>query len=381
MPTYDAVLLVSFGGPENPDDVYPFLRNVTAGRGIPDERLAAVAEHYYHFGGRSPINDQNRALLQALRAELAPRPVYWGNRNWDPFLTEALSQMRADGVRRAACFFTAAYASYSSCRQYRENLAEALLQIGSPVCPAGIDPSTVPATPGHEPVVLDKLRHYYNHPGFLEAQADRVRDALAELTERIGARAATDVRLVFTAHSIPTAAAATSGPTGNAYEHQLRAASQVVAGLVGAENRWQLAYQSRSGSPAIPWLEPDVGDVLPALKEAGVPGVVLVPIGFISDHLEVAFDLDVEAADRAAELDLPMVRAGTVGVHPGFVRMVRDLVEERERGVPGSGELRPFLGADGPSHDVCPVDCGRPRVWRPAAAGTQQDAERPIEAK
>src|SRR5947209_798781 len=182
MAAYDAVLLVSFGGPEQPDDVYPFLRNVTRGRGIPDERLAEVAEHYFHFGGRSPINDQNRALLDALREELAPRRVYWGNRNWDPFLTAALATMRADGVRRAACFFTAAYASYSSCRQYRENLADALRAAGSPVCAAGTDP----ADAGPEPVVLDKLRHYYNHPGVLTAQADRVRDALSALAEQAG---------------------------------------------------------------------------------------------------------------------------------------------------------------------------------------------------
>jgi ferrochelatase len=378
MAGYDAVLLVSFGGPERPEDVYPFLRNVTAGRGIPDERLAEVAEHYFHFGGRSPINDQNRALLDALRAELAPRPVYWGNRNWDPFLTDALRTMRADGIERAVCFFTAAYASYSSCRQYRENLADALREIGSPVCAAGTDPFGIT---GERPVVLDKVRHYYNHPGFLSAQADRVRAALDELAGRIGADRIDQARLVFTAHSIPTAAAASSGPSGGAYDHQLREAAGLVAEMVGAGDRWQLAWQSRSGSPSIPWLEPDVGAVLPELAAAGAPGVVVVPIGFISDHLEVAFDLDVEAAETARSLDLPMVRAGTVGVHPRFVRMVRELIEEREGGIGLADDAsvdRPALGADGPSHDICPVDCCRPRLWRPAAAGTQQDAERPV---
>ena len=373
MAAYDAVLLVSFGGPERSEDVLPFLRNVTRGRGVPDERLAEVAGHYHHFGGRSPINDQNRALLAALREELAPRPVYWGNRNWDPFLADTLRTMRDDGVGRAVCFFTAAYASYSSCRQYRENLADALTAIGSPVCAAGTDPVAVGGDP--PPVVLDKVRHYYNHPGFLEAQADRVRDALTELAGRAGAERAAGARLVFTAHSIPTAAAHSSGPSGDAYVNQLREASRLVAEMVGAGDRWQLAWQSRSGPPSVPWLEPDVVDLLPDLVAEGMPAVVIVPIGFISDHLEVAFDLDVEAAERAADLDLPMVRAGTVGVHPRFVRMVRELVEERER---GEGP-RPFLGSDGPSHDVCPADCCRPRSWRPAAAGTEADAARPVD--
>ncbi|MDQ1650336.1 MAG: protoporphyrin/coproporphyrin ferrochelatase [Frankiaceae bacterium] len=379
MTAYDAVLLVSFGGPAGPDDVMPFLRNVTAGRGIPDERLAEVAGHYHHFGGRSPINEQNRALLAELRRELAPRPVYWGNRNWDPFLTQALREMSEDGVQRAVCFFTAAYASYSSCRQYRENLADALREIGAPVLPAGSDRPASDGLDGDRPVdpgplVLDKLRHFYNHPGFLEAQADRVRVALGELAEKVGPARAAQARLVFTAHSIPTAAAATSGPSGGAYDAQLREAAGLVAGMVGAADRWQLAFQSRSGAPSVPWLEPDVTELLPGLVAEGVPAVVLVPIGFVSDHLEVAFDLDVEAAERAVELSLPMVRAGTVGVHPRFVRMVRELVEERERG----DVARPFLGDDGPSHDVCPATCCRPRILRQAAAGTAEDAGRAV---
>jgi ferrochelatase len=374
MTSYDAVLLVSFGGPEAPEDVLPFLRNVTAGRGVPDERLAEVAEHYHHFGGRSPINEQNRALLTELRRELAPRPVYWGNRNWDPFLSEAVGRMRADGVDRVACLFTAAYASYSSCRQYRENLADAALANGLPVPTAHDADADEPPT-GRAPLVLDKLRHYYNHPGFLEAQADRVRAALEALAERSGPDVAAGACLVFTAHSIPTAAARTSGPAGDAYADQLAEAARLVAEMVGAGDRWRLAWQSRSGAPSVPWLEPDVGDVLPELVEAGVPGVVVVPVGFISDHLEVLYDLDVEAAERAAELGLPFARAGTVGVHPRFVQMVRELVEERER---GDGP-RDFLGADGPSHDVCPATCCRPRVWRPAAAGTADDAARALE--
>src|SRR3954471_1109603 len=216
MTSYDAVLLVSFGGPERPEDVLPFLRNVTAGRGVPDKRLAEVAEHYHHFGGRSPINDQNRALLAELRRQLAPRAVYWGNRNWDPFLTEAIGRMRADGVRHAACLFTAAYASYSSCRQYRENLAEAALENELAV------PIAADEAPSDAPLVLDKLRHYYNHPGFLEAQADRVRTALEALAARFGPEVAAGAQLVFTAHSIPTAAARASGPAGDAYTGQLR---------------------------------------------------------------------------------------------------------------------------------------------------------------
>src|SRR3954451_17058 len=374
MTSHDAVLLVSFGGPERPEDVLPFLRNVTAGRGIPDERLHEVAGHYHHFGGRSPINDQNRALLAALRAELAPRPVYWGNRNWDPFLSDALRRMQADGVRRVACLFTAAYASYSSCRQYRENLADACAEIGTPVATADPQAPGTDEVPAGEPgFVLDKLRHYYNHPGFLEAQADRVRAAMQELAAPAGEDAASRAELVSTAHAIPQSAARTSGPAGEAYEAQLREASGLVAAMVGAAGRWRLAWQSRSGSPHIPWLEPDVSDVLEELASTGTSAVVVIPIGFISDHLEVAFDLDVEATQRAAELRLPIERAGTVGVHPRFVRMGRELVEEREQARSDS----PFLGRSGPSHDVCPATCCAPRIWRPAAAGTGEDAQRP----
>jgi ferrochelatase len=339
---YDAVLLVSFGGPEGPDDVIPFLRNVTAGRDVPAERLAAVAEHYDAFGGVSPINAQNRALVSTLAVELAPRRVYWGNRNWAPYLPETLAQMRADGVRRAAVFLTSAYSSYSSCRQYREDLAA--------------------AHPGA--LQLEKLRAYYNHPGFIAAQAEQV--------AALGERLAPEAVLLFTAHSIPEASARTSGPNGGAYPAQLAEAARLVAERVREQTGWQGAYevawQSRSGPPSVPWLEPDVNDRLESLAAQGVTDVAAVPIGFISDHVEVRYDLDTEAAATAARVGIRFARAGTVSANRSFVRMVRELVEERE-----NGQVRLALGTDGPSHDVCPVRCCPGRVARPAAAGEPQD--------
>jgi ferrochelatase len=341
--TYEAVLLVSFGGPEGPDDVMPFLRNVTAGRGVPDERLEKVAEHYALFGGVSPINEQNRELLAALRLALAPRAVYWGNRNWAPYLPEALAEMRADGVRRAAVFVTAAYASYSSCRQYREDLAAA--ESGE--------------------LQLDKLRHYYNHPGFITAQADAV--------VALGAALTPQARMVFTAHSIPEASARTSGPTGGAYPRQLGEAADLVAGLVRERTEWvgahEVAWQSRSGPPSVPWLEPDINDRLEQLAAEGVRDVVIVPVGFVSDHVEVRYDLDIEAAATAERLGIALSRAATVGTGPLFVQMVADLVAEREN----LGNLRPALGPSGPSHDVCPLDCCPARTPRPAAAGDPRE--------
>ena len=343
MSTYDAVLLVSFGGPEGPDDVMPFLRNVTAGRGVPDERLEEVAQHYALFDGVSPINAQNRELLAALREVLAPRAVYWGNRNWAPYLPEALAEMRADGVRRAAVFVTAAYASYSSCRQYREDLAA--------------------AGPGE--LQLDKLRHYYNHPGFITAQADAV--------VALGSTLAPAARMVFTAHSIPEASARTSGPTGGAYPHQLKQAADLVAGLVRERTDWvgahEVAWQSRSGPPTVPWLEPDINDRLEQLAAEGVRDVVVVPVGFVSDHVEVRYDLDIEAAATAERLGITLARAATVGTGPLFVQMVADLVVEREN----LGNLKPALGPDGPSHDVCPLGCCPGRTPRPAAAGDPRE--------
>jgi ferrochelatase len=340
---YEAVLLVSFGGPEGPADVMPFLRNVTAGRDVPAERLAAVAEHYAAFGGVSPINAQNRDLTSALAVELAPRRVYWGNRNWAPYLPEALAQMRADGISRAAVFLTAAYSSYSSCRQYREDLAA--------------------AHPGR--LRLEKLRAYYNHPGFIAAQTEAV--------VALGERLAPDAVLLFTAHSIPLASARTSGPTGGAYPAQLAEAARLVAEQVSEQTGWrgrhEVAWQSRSGPPTVPWLEPDVNDRLESLSAEGVGDVVAVPIGFVSDHVEVRYDLDTEAAATAERVGIRFARAGTVASSLSFVKMVRELVEERE-----NGSLRVALGTAGSSHDVCPVGCCPGRVARPAVAGEPQDA-------
>jgi len=326
---YDAILIVSFGGPEKRDDVMPFLENVTRGRNIPRDRLLEVAEHYHHFGGKSPINDQNRALISALRPELDAHsvalPIYWGNRNWHPFLADTLREMRSDGVRHALAFVTSAYSSYSGCRQYRENLAAAQAEVG-PGAPA-----------------VDKLRVFYNHPRFVEACADRVREALRQFQpdER---RA---FRLVATAHSIPCSMAQTS-----AYEAQLRETARLVAESVGVQS-WDLAFQSRSGPPSQPWLEPDILDHLRALHAHGVRNVLVAPLGFTSDHLEVLYDLDTEASQLASELDIKMVRASTAGTHPAFVRMVRELVEERLS--PGQRHLA--IGLYGPNHDLCPADC------------------------
>jgi|GEM_PF-357300 len=362
----DAVLLVTFGGPEQPADVIPFLRNVTRGRGVPEERIAEVAEHYHRLGGRSPINDQSRALLAELRAQLAPLPVYWGSRNWHPYLADALAEMRADGVRRAVCFVPSVFATYSGCRQYRENLADALAAL--PTGDGDGDGHESPASPE-----LIKLRVFFDHPGFLEPMGDRVAAALDELPAdlRDGAH------LVFVAHSVPHWQAHESGPSGGAYERQLMAASKaVVRGLAarrGRENPWDIAYCSRSGAPRTPWLEPDVGARLEALAADGVTAVVLVPIGFVSDHMEVIQDLDSEAMARADKLGLAAVRAGTVGTDPRFVRMIVELVAERRD--PSASRRAP--GAIGQFPDVCPLDCcSSPDVEdrRPAAAGTPADA-------
>ncbi|TNM31752.1 ferrochelatase [Streptomyces sedi] len=360
---YDALLLLSFGGPEGPDDVLPFLENVTRGRGIPRERLAEVGAHYHLFDGVSPINEQNRTLLAALGDELAAHgidlPVYWGNRNWAPYLTDTLRQVVADGRRRVLALVTSAYASYSGCRQYREDLAEALLALREE---------------GLELPRVDKLRLYYNHPGFLETVAEGVRESL----ERLPGDARAGARLVFSTHSIPDSAADVSGPppghgSGGAYVAQHMEAARVVAERVaeatGVEREWELVYQSRSGSPRIPWLEPDVNDRLRELAAEGVRAVVLVPVGFVSDHMEVRYDLDTEALATAEELGLLAVRAPTVGAHPRFVAALRELVVERAAAERGQGPERPALGASGASHDLCPVGCCAGRVDKPAAAG------------
>jgi protoporphyrin/coproporphyrin ferrochelatase len=354
---YDAVLLMSFGGPEGPDDVMPFLRNVVRGRGVPDERLARVAEHYRHFGGVSPINAQNRALQAAISAELSRRgpelPVYWGNRNWHPLVEDTVARMRADGVRRALAFVTSAYSSYSGCRQYQDDLDRARAAAG-------------PGAPE-----IDRIRHYFDHPGFVEPNADAVRAALATLPAELRDEA----RLVFTAHSIPVAMDRASGPDavqpagrragdgahgGGLYSAQLREAARLVAAAVrGPGAAFDLAWQSRSGAPQVPWLEPDVNDRLAALAEQGAHAVAVSPVGFVSDHVEVLWDLDEEAAGTAAKLGLAFARAATVGTDPRFVAMVRELVLER---MEPAGPRR-ALSRLGPAHDRCPAGCcptGRP---------------------
>jgi len=326
---YDAVVLVSFGGPDGPADVMPFLENVLRGRNVPRERMIEVAEHYHHFGGKSPINEQNLALLAALRAELdrrGPRlPVYWGNRNWYPLLTDTLREMADAGVKRALAFVTSAYSSYSGCRQYRENIAAACAALGD-----------------RAPQV-DKIRVFFNHPGFVGPMAVRVHESLGRFPE--ADRPA--VPVLFTAHSIPLSMA-----EGCRYVAQLSEAARLVAAEAGVTT-WQLVYQSRSGPPSQPWLEPDVCDAIRGLHAAGARSIVIAPIGFISDHMEVLYDLDTEAAALCRELGIEMIRARTVGTDPAFVAMVRDLIAERHFQEPA----RVAIGALPASHDVCPLDC------------------------
>lgn len=325
---YDAILFLSFGGPEGPDEVMPFLEHVTAGRNVPRERLEEVAGHYQHFGGVSPINAQNRALIAALRDELDRNgiglPIYFGNRNSDPFVADTLRQMRTDEVQRGIVFVTSAFSSWSGCRQYREDVIRALAEID-------------------DTVAFDKIRVYYNHPGFIEPMADRVRAALARFPEE----RRSGVEVVFTAHSIPLTMA-----LGSAYEVQLAEACRLVAEAAGTPG-YRLAYQSRSGSPRISWLEPDIVDAMDALHAAGQDDVIVVPIGFISDHMEVLFDLDEEAAGHAEATGMHMERAGTVGTDPRFVAMIRELIAERMTDHPD----RAALGSRGPNHDICPLDC------------------------
>ena len=292
---YDAILVLSFGGPEKHEEVIPFLENVLRGRNVPRERMLTVAEHYYHFDGRSPINDQNRALIAGLEHELAlhgPRlPIYWGNRNWHPMLADTLRQMRADGVRRALAFVTSIFSSYSGCRQYLEDIERARAEIdGAPE--------------------IYKLRKFYNHPLFIEAQADEVADALGNRPARI----------IFTAHSVPLSMAETSD-----YQKQLQESCRLVAASVGIDD-WRLVYQSRSGPPGQPWLEPDISDVVREMDRGS--DVVVVPIGFVSDHMEVIYDLDTEARAVCDGLGVRMARAGTVETHPAMIRMIAGMIEE-----------------------------------------------------
>ena len=375
MSNYDALLVLSFGGPEGPDDVIPFLQNVTAGRNIPAERLAEVAEHYQHFGGISPINAQNRALIEALKASDFPLPIYFGNRNWHPFVTDTVAQMKADGVKNALAFVTSAFSSYSGCRQYREDIAKAREAVGDGAPEFG------------------KIRVFYNHPLFIETMAERVKEALAQLPD--------GSRVVFTAHSIPLGMA-----RGCDYEAQLTETAALIAEVCGVAN-FDLAYQSRSGPPQVPWLEPDILDYLknlspsnlspspspgrsyltgkgekstpkpppfPAKNErpgeegwGGEVGVAVVPLGFVSDHMEVLYDLDHEAKHLAEELGIPFVRAATAGTHPKLIQMIHELVGERSTDSP----IRLTVGTRGPNPDVCRENCclrgesGRPPA-RPA---------------
>jgi ferrochelatase len=332
MASFDALLFLSFGGPEGPDDVMPFLRNVTRGRGVPDERLAEVAQHYLHFDGVSPINDQNRALIAALEAEFTTSgielPIYWGNRNWQPFVADAVLRMRDDGVRRALVFATSATAAFSGCRQYRTDMARAGAAVGA------------------DAPDLVKLRHYFDHPGFVAANVGHVRAAL----DSVPADARDAARLVFTAHSIPTAMNDVSGPDRDGlYEKQHRETARLVAEAVrGPGAGFDLVWQSRSGAPHVPWLEPDVNDHLKALAAQGVATVVVAPTGFVSDHLEVLWDLDTEARETAQQLGLGFVRAATAGTHPAFVAGIRELVQEHLVGAPPR-----HLGRLG----LCGIDC------------------------
>ena len=350
---YDALLLLSFGGPEGPEDVVPFLENVTRGRGIPRERLAAVGEHYFQFGGISPINAQCRALIAEVERDLAAHgleiPVYWGNRNWQPYLADTLRQMAADGVRRALVFVTSAYSSYSGCRQYREDLAGAVAEAGLA-----------------DVLKLDKIRAYFDHPGFVGPTADGAVAAFDELEPAVRDEA----ELVFVTHSVPLSYAETS-----AYVPQHEAVAQLVAQRVaertGRERPWQLVYCSRSGPPTQPWLEPDVCDHLRDRAADGAKAAVVVPIGFVSDHMEVIYDLDTQAAEVAAKLGLPMARAATAGTAPGFVAMVRELLTERAAAERGEDVARPGLSGLGPMPDVCAAGCcPNPRgAGKPALCG------------
>lgn len=329
---YDALLLVSFGGPEGMNDVIPFLENVLRGRNVPRERMLKVAEHYAKFGGVSPINEQNRNLIAALERQLeshGPRlPIYWGNRNWHPMLADTVDQMRADGIRKALAFVTSAFSSYSSCRQYRENIV------------------TAQAAVGHEAPRIDKLRPFYNHPLFIEANVANLRTAVAPIPNF--GRPTT--KLIFTAHSIPSSMAKNCD-----YEIQLQEAGRLIATELRIEN-YQVVYQSRSGSPAHPWLGPDVCEYLRELKQAGITDVVIAPIGFVSDHMEIIYDLDTEARQLCDELGMTMVRASTVGTHPLFVEMIRQLIIEKF-------EERAQLSVVGklpPSPHECRADCCLP---------------------
>jgi protoporphyrin/coproporphyrin ferrochelatase len=346
MAGYDAFVLVSFGGPEGTADVIPFLQNVTAGRNVPPDRLEQVAEHYYRFGGVSPINEQSRELLASIERDFAARgvslPVYWGNRNWHPYLRDTLATMAADGIGRALAFVTSGYSSFSSCRQYLNDIEAASRAVGS----------TAPQ--------VDKLRQYFNHPGYVGSFAAAAAAAVASLPAGLlpahgttrGTGAGGEVDLIFTAHSIPAGMAEAAGPAGGAYQAQLAETARLVAAQLGWQRPWRLAYSSRSGPPSQPWLGPDINDLLIERAAAGSRAVVIVPIGFVSDHMEVKFDLDIEAAATADRLGLAYARAATPGTNSRFVSMITDLVLER---LDGTAPLA--LGAFGAGPDACPPGC------------------------
>ncbi|MBA2340333.1 MAG: ferrochelatase [Pyrinomonadaceae bacterium] len=339
--SYDAILFVSFGGPEGIEDVMPFLENVLRGKNVPEARMREVAHHYELFDGISPINEQNRLLIaelgKLLEREGPSLPIYWGNRNWHPMLADTLRRMKTDGIKRALAFMTSAYSSYSGCRQYRENIVRAQAEASA------------------EDLQIDKLRVFYNHPLFVETNTENLRAAL----DRIPAERRDRAHVAFTAHSIPLAMA-----TNCDYEIQLKETCRLVAESAQVEN-WKLVYQSRSGLPTQAWLEPDICDHLRKLKATGAQDAVIAPIGFISDHMEVLYDLDTEARSLCEELNLNMVRTQTAGTHPKFVRMIRELILER---INPETTTRRALGARGANHDVCPADCCLPGAMRPAAA-------------
>jgi len=367
---YDAILLASFGGPEGQDDVIPFLRNVTRGRGIPEERLEEVAHHYRAFGGISPINDQNRELKAALEAELERRgidlPVLWGNRNWTPYVRDALTEANERGFTKLIAIGTSAYSSFSSCRQYREDYAIALDETGL-----------------GDTLSIDKVRQFFDHPGFVQPFIDGVRQGLAD----VAAKGFTpdETHVLFSTHSIPSSDAERSGPKSRgfgpdgAYAAQHLAVAEVVmhestkseTDLAGSatEIGWSLVYQSRSGPPSMPWLEPDINDSIAGLAGNGIKAVVIVPLGFVSDHMEVKWDLDTEAMETSAEHDVFAVRVPTPGVHAAYVTGLIDLVLERRDGVPVAD--RPAMTDLGPWYDVCrPGCCENVRAgFKPALAG------------
>ena len=343
---FDALLLLSFGGPEGPAQVRPFLENVTRGRGVPAERLDAVAQHYLHFGGVSPINRCNRDLIEEIERALAAAglqlPVYFGNRNWDPMVEDTVAAMTAEGVRRALVFVTSAWGGYSGCRQYLEDIARARAAVG-------------PEAPE-----LVKLRHFFDHPLFIAAWADALRTARAQRESA--------ARVVFTAHSVPVAADAAAGPAeegGHRYSRQVLRAARLVAAAAGVDS-YDVVWQSRSGPPQVPWLEPDVLDHLDALHAQGALGVVLAPIGFVSDHLEVLWDLDHEARERAGALGMSFARAATPGTDPRFAEMVAELVAEQVHGVPPRRCSQIPAGGCVRSGGLCAPGCCEPARPTPA---------------